>query len=262
MRIFNLRNKKKVSRITREGLDILRCGEEYYKAIANRSIQKNTIKELGQLDKSASKLVMEGSKDTGSARHSRVLNALRNIVNRNKEKNVIINDIGIGMKSEFHPLKLDSELKTFEPYEISNMILQSNKNPNIFAYSLRKETVNELNKKTLPVDIDTTFDAEHKEKIKNSVQFGKMDIITATPIRKADVTLCLNVLLYLRKPQAKVAIRNMTDSTKTGGHIITDTKLLPQELKILGLSQHFRIIKEKSRYKWKDETVYIYKKLK
>jgi len=161
---------------------------------------------------------------------------LQKYIKRMRKDKIVVNDIGIGARKWGIPIKSP---QTYEPYELSKMISDIGKKPDIYGYSLRSKTAKKL-KRTFINVIPFWFELHNNKKIqemKESVKLGQLDIVTGTPARKADLTVCLQTLLHIYpKISRKSAIKNLVDSTRKGGYIVINEILTPAEQRFFGLN--------------------------
>jgi len=150
-------------------------------------------------------------------------------------KKVIVNDIGYGEPGF-------SMSRTKQPWDLIDTLEKSGTGVDYWGYDY------------YPLKAKIT-EKQKPEKYKEKTMFGSMDIVTATPSRKADVTVFLNVKYYLTKDEKEVAVKHIVDSTKKGGYIVTDVE--PNKIEDKRIKLEKRVEEEKTH-----RIKYIYKRIK
>ncbi|MFW5902664.1 MAG: hypothetical protein ACOCTT_02145, partial [archaeon] len=148
---------------------------------------------------------------SGPFRHPKTVEEIKKLA-QGKEK-VKINDIGYGADLV---TEKKEKIKTYQPWEIIDKVEEAGAKPEYTGYTIQPERAKRTQKKA----------EKEKEGSKKEAKFGGMDIVSSTPAQKSDITVSLNTLMYVKEGSRKdLAIKNIKDSTKKGGHIIVDKEL-------------------------------------
>lgn len=169
------------------------------------------------------------SEQTFEKRHEKVMSEISKMFK--KDKKVKVNDVGYG----------EGPMGTKQPKEIIETLEKEGKKVEYDGYDFYPTKAEQTRKH---------FPKEYKEKAK----FSGMDIVSSSPAKKADLTVCLKTLQYVKGNRKEFAFRNLKNSTKKGGYMVIDKKLSKSERKGLEL---------KKKIKEEDGTrVYVYRKAK
>ncbi len=214
----------------------------YHTLAARRSAGEKLSREELELMGNAARL--PGIKDlsqellapretTYPKRHSKTFRELAELLQGKKK--IIVNDIGYG-EPGFR------KSRTKQPWELINALENTGARVDYWGYDY------------YPFKARLT-EEQKPEKYREKAKFAGMDIVTAVPSRKADVTVFLNVKHYLTRDEREVAIRHVVDSTKKGGYIVTDVE--PDKIRDKRIKLE-KVVEEEKSYR----TKYIYKRIK
>lgn len=164
------------------------------------------------------------SEITFKNRHCEVIEELKEIFPFKKK--VIVNDVGYGAedKNYYRNEEKFEEDPHFwgarQPWEIIDALEESGKKVDYNGYDFYPEKA----KKT---------QEEITEKYEGKAKFSELDIVSAIPSKRSDITVCLKTLMYVNEEHKEFAHNNLIDSTKKGGYIIIDEVLENPNLKLI-----------------------------
>lgn len=173
-------------------------------------------------------------------------------------KNIVIHEIGIGA-GKWGAYAQDAE--PTEPYELMNLARQAGKKAELFAMDINENAVQKARamRTVNPANVIFTRAEDHDyfrsrffpgqqqrrrmvakigmsgvhksvrtpvvkipRDVKARMHFTKGNILTSTPAKKSDLSVCFNVLQYYPNNEKQIIVNNIASAMKKGAYFITD----------------------------------------